>query len=174
MAGYASVQAASNGDETWVCVNFSCKAKKTIPLAGEGWGRVAALFDQPAPDAAAERQRISQAMGLMERHVGALAGTAADQGRNEATGTKGQLDCIAESTNTDHYLRLFEERGWLKWHKPKGRVKRAPWLIDVHWTAVIEEKGSGRQYAVDTWFFENGKPAYVLPLSEWYEKRDPP
>jgi len=157
-----------------VCVNYGCKAKQNIPLQGDEWKQVETLFSQSPSDAAEERRRIGQAVGLMERHAGGITGTSADRGRNNATGAKGQLDCIAESTNSDRYLRLFEAKGWLKWHGVGERVKRSPWIFDVHWTAVIEERPGGKRYAVDSWFFDNGHPAHIQPLEDWFRKLDPP
>ena len=46
-------------------------------------------------------------------------------------------------------------------------VWRAPWLVDLHYSAAIEDLGDGLRYAVDSWFFDHGLPAVVLPLADW-------
>ena len=168
----APVMAAKSGSVN-VCFNYGCKSRQKVPLKGKGWKQVARVFAKPARTAEKERQAIRKAVGLMEQFVGKRTVTSADKARNSNTGVRGSMDCIDESTNTTTYLRLFEKRGWLKWHKVKPRKKRSPFIFDEHWTAVIETKKGGEQYAVDSWFFDNGKPAYVVPLKDWLKKVDP-
>jgi len=156
-----------------VCANYGCKYKAEVQLGNEDWRRLQQLFASSASSPEQERQRIAEAIALMEALVGDKTGTAADQARNGATGEPGQLDCIAESLNTDRYLRLFEKQGWLRWHRVAERVKRTPWIFDVHWSALIEEKTSGQLFTVDSWFFANGRPPYIQPLADWKAKRDP-
>ena len=155
------------------CSNYGCKHKVSVQLSKKGWRRLQQLFAGAASTPEQERRRIADAIALMETLVGDKTGTAADQARNGGTGEPGQLDCIAESLNTNRYLKLFAKKGWLKWHRVAERVKRSPWIFDVHWSAVIEEKASGRQFTVDSWFFANGRPPYIQPLADWKAKRDP-
>lgn len=157
-----------------VCYSYGCKRKAKVNLTRTEWNKVRRLFAGKAKNPEAERQRIGKAVALMENLVGRKTGTSADKGRNRATGEPGQLDCIAESTNTTTYLQLFEQKGWLKWHRVKPRVKRHPYIFDIHWTAVIEEKKSGKEYAVDSWFFDNGTPPHIQLLQDWIHKRNGP
>ncbi|MBF0255765.1 MAG: hypothetical protein HQL47_04755, partial [Gammaproteobacteria bacterium] len=127
-------------------------------------------------NAAKEREKIAPAIGLLEGIIGKTTGTSADQPRNQATGDPGQLDCVAESRNTQAYLKALQARGWLRFHRVVERVKRAPLFIDTHWTAVIEEKstakGKSERFAVDSWFRANGEPAVVMPLADWLAKKE--
>jgi hypothetical protein len=36
-----------------------------------------------------------------------------------------------------------------------------------HSTAVIHEQISGNRYAVDSWFYDNGEPATIVPFDVW-------
>jgi hypothetical protein len=158
-----------------VCYNYGCKRTANISLTEAEWNEVGRLFAGEAKSPEKERQRIGKAIALMESLVGRRTGTSADKGRNQATGEPGQLDCIAESTNTLTYLRIFESNRWMKWHRVKPRVRRNPFIFDIHWTAVIEEQESGKEYAVDSWFFDNGIPPHIQLLEDWIHKRnDPP
>jgi hypothetical protein len=166
-----SLQAGPSSDLT-VCVNYSCRSQKHIRLKSSQWRGLTQLFAHSRKNPERERKAIGKAIGKIETLVGARVGTATDQPRNEATGEPGQLDCIAESRNTEHYLRLLQARGLIRQHRVLERVKRAPLLFDSHWSAVIEEKATGQRYAVDSWFRANGQAAVVMPLKDWFAKRE--
>ena len=150
-----------------VCVDYGCDVTRPVRIGPEERARLAALF-AATPDARAERQAVAAAVGELERFVGERAGTAADAPRNTALyGTPGQLDCIAESTNTLKYLQWLDEAGLLTHHRVAGREVRRRWLFAIHWTAVLEESFTGDRYAVDSWYGANGDPALVLPIAAW-------
>lgn len=157
-----------------ICSDYECSRQHTASLDDAHWARVVALFSPPAASPALERAQIRRAVALLERLVGPLAGTAGDLGGNEdGAGSPGQMDCIDESRNTTTYLKLLAAAGLLHWHTVEPRVRRAPWIFDVHWTAVIRERDDGRRFAVDSWFFDNGQPPVVQPLDAWLAKRPP-
>lgn len=156
-----------------VCVNFGCKRQQEVVLSQKDWQQLGQLFAKKPANAFDERERIAKAIGWLETWVGQQTGTASDKARNNGAGEAGQLDCISESTNSDRYLRLMEERAWLRFHRVKPRVRRAPFFFDSHWTAVIETLDTKESFAVDSWFFANGHPASIQPLKDWYSKKDP-
>lgn len=142
--------------------------RTTFRISPQQWGELVALLDH-ATDPEPERQAIRSAIARMEQIAGEQTITWMDKARNGNGGPteQGQLDCIDESTNTDTYLRLFEQRGLLRFHRVRTPVWRAPHLIDTHRTAVIEDTSDGRRYAVDSWFLDNGKPPDVQDLRDW-------
>jgi hypothetical protein len=106
--------------------------------------------------------------------VGAQTGTWMDLGGNLAgSGQPGQLDCIDETRNTTGYLHVLAERGLLHWHRVGERQKRAPWLFDQHWTAVLVDRTDGRRWAIDSWHRDNGERPYVQTLEAWLDKDEP-
>lgn len=150
-----------------VCVDYECDIERAVFIAPGPWQQVRNLLSQP-DSAQAERAATAEAIGRMERIVGNQVGTAADLPRNSAGyGGPGQLDCIAESINTERYLRLFEKASLLRWHKVMPRTLRRRYLFSMHWTAVIKETDSNRLYAVDSWYGMNGDEAFVISLDEW-------
>ncbi|MDR0379350.1 MAG: hypothetical protein LBI62_05315, partial [Candidatus Accumulibacter sp.] len=73
-------------------------------------------------------------------------------------------------------LRLLERRGLLRFHRALEPVARWRFLIFPHHSAQIEETrddGAGARFVVDSWFFDNGHPAAVLPLEAWLRGQDP-
>jgi len=159
-----------------VCQGYSCRDISTHALDAAELQTLTTLFDKPPPDAAAERARLADAIAAMEHWVGARTGTDRDLGGTfPGHGQPGQMDCIDESTNTTTYLTLFAARGWLHFHNVAARMTRGflP-LAWPHTTAVINETGTGRRYAVDSWFLDNGQAPFILPLEIWRRGWKPP
>jgi len=154
------------------CVDFGCQSRQSVTLSETDWQRVQHLF-QSASTPAAERAAIAQAIALLEQQVGRVTDTWQDLARNwQRAGEPGELDCIAESRNTSHYIAVLEQAGLLRWHRNRPRVQRG-FFINVHWTAVVEQQSDGHQWAVDSWFRDNGQPAVILPLEQWYQRKEP-
>lgn len=158
-----------------VCWDYGCDARREVVLSASAWERIRGLFSPIPADAAGERRRIARAIALFERETGQRVGTSADLGGNVAgSGRPYQMDCIDESRNTDGYLRVLEKRGLLRWHDVMDRRRRAPWLLDQHWTAVVRARTDGTDWAVDSWYLDNGREPYIQRLAAWLEKAELP
>lgn len=161
LAGVASA------DQVDICYNYDCGTRATVIVDGEQLLKIRALFKR-AKTPEAEREAISQAIGQFEAVAGQQTPTRNDKGGNaDDDGVDGRMDCLDHSHNTTEYLKLMEYRGWLKYHKVRERVMRAPYIVNDHWAARIEETETGREYIVDSWFFDSGQPAAVFTLEEW-------
>ncbi len=155
------------------CTDYHCDILKPVTLRKDQWKQVRQQF-RGVGNAVTEREQIRQAIALLEELVGEQAGTSGDLEKNQGDGSHpGQLDCISESLNTTTYLRLIEEDNLLQWHLVEERQQRDEGLFGwgTHWTAVIQEHGSGQQFAVDSWVDKNGKPPLVQKIENWIEKR---
>ena len=76
-----------------VCSEHTCKRVTVVGLQPEQWQRERRLFLPPPLDAVQERERIAQAIALMEAMVGPLTSTEQDKGRNfQGVGVAGQMD----------------------------------------------------------------------------------
>lgn len=152
------------------CRGNGCRKMSTLSLSERDRREIDALFEPPSRDAAQERARIGEAIGLLERSTGALTGALADKAGTFGSFGANQTDCVDEATNSTIYLSLLEQRGHLRFHAIRGPAVRLPLLSGTGWphtTAVITEKSDGADYAVDSWFEDGGKPAHVVALSEW-------
>lgn len=157
------------------CYGHGCKyVARTTLTAGE-WREIQRLFDPPSSNAMEERERLGAAVGLFETYVGAKLGTDADRGGTfEGFGRDGQLDCVDEATNTTSLLRMAEHDKLLKWHSVKAPVSRGISLSRwPHSTAAIVELKTEREYAVDSWFLDNGGDASVVMLEVWKSGWEP-
>jgi hypothetical protein len=164
---------AAQADDVSICYNYDCAVTARVDFRGNEL-RAARRLLLRAMDAAEERKAISLVIGLFEVAAGRQTPIGADKGRNvNDDGLDGRMDCIDESANTTSYLRLLESKGWLKHHQVLEPVMRAPLLVNDHWAARIVEKRTSQAYAVDSWFFDNGQPAFVEPLDEWLAGAEP-
>ena len=157
-----------------VCSGTGCTYRNPVRLDENDWGKIDVLFVVAPTSPADERRRIGLAIGIMEILVGPQAGTKRDVGRN-VFGRKQseQLDCVDEAVNTTTYLRLIEARGLLRFHRVGLPANRLIEVVNAHNAAVVIDQASGMSYAVDSWFYDNGSPAVVLPLETWRAGWDP-
>lgn len=153
------------------CHGGGCAGIQSVVLTEGNWAEVEALFNPEPEFPSDERARIAEAIGLLEIYAGRVTGTSADVGGTfEGFGLPGQLDCIDESTNATTYLKMMRNKGLLNFHEITDTHTRGFFLYGwPHTAAGIREKSTGALFVVDSWFYDNGEPAVVLPLKEWQE-----
>lgn len=158
------------------CNGGTCADVKTTGLSDDEWQQVRDLFEPEPENAEQEKERIRQAIGLLERIVGAKTGTATDRGGTFGNSAyPGQLDCNDEATNSTTYMKLMSAEGLLRFHRIEDTKTRGGFLFfGWHSTAAISDKASGKLFAVDSWFFDNGVPPVILPLEAWQNGWQPP
>jgi hypothetical protein len=158
-----------------VCWDYGCDRSQRLVVPDHAWAAIRDLLGNAARNPAAERDRIAIAIARMEQALGARTGTDADlRGNFAGSGQAGQMDCIDESRNTTGYLHVLAEHDLLHWHDVGERRKRAPWLFDQHWTAVLVDRSDGERWAIDSWHRDNGQPPIVQRLDAWLDKDAPP
>ena len=156
-----------------ICYNYGCLTQTAVTFSEQRLAEVRAML-ATATTAAQERDLVAQAVGRLYAWAAEQTPIGADRGGDYADdGKPGRMDCIDHSTTTDRFLRMFEDLGWLRFHRVGKIVVRHRWIFGQHFSAVLEENGSGARYVVDTWFRDNGRPAVVLPLADWYGGGEP-
>ena len=152
-----------------LCFGHGCKHSAMVWLSDAQWMEVRAIFTDAAKDAKEERTRIARAVALLESMAGEQVGTHADKAKTSfPLENRYQLDCVDESLNTTAYLAMMKQDGLLRFHDLRGPASRGFFFMGwPHTTAAIAERESGRAYAVESWFFDNGRAPAVLPLSQW-------
>lgn len=156
-----------------VCFGGGCAEIRHVSLNDEEWQRVAAIFVDSSVDAQVsavkERKQIADAIGVFETIVGVKTGTTGDRaGTFNNADFSGQLDCNDEAINSTTYMHLMHKYGLIKLHDIEDMRTRNFFFTGwPHTTAVIRETASGRRYAVDSWFYDNGMPATIVPFDAW-------
>ena len=151
-----------------ICTDYHCDETQSVSLTPQQIQTLKSLFTDVL-DATTEREQIRHAIAFMEVQVGKVTDTWRDLGMNpyQVSNEPGQLDCIAESINTTTYLNLLASNHLLQWHQVLKRQKRVAWVVNIHWTAVIQDSRSNIRYAVDSWFLDNGQLPYIQELKAW-------
>ena len=159
------------------CYNYGCSARKTLSLPVKTKVKIDKIFARKTKSSTQEQSRIVKSIQVLEKDIGEITGTKNDKHgtfliyEDDATSTQSfQQDCIDESTNTTTYLTLLNNMGYLEFYEPAFPANRFPFANGNRWwhqTATMKDKETGERYAVDSWFEDNGVPAYIIPLKEW-------
>ena len=169
----ACISFPAQAAELTICYNYGCAVQAKIQIDLDELSQLDQLFEE-IPNAVVERSSIQFAIGLMNRIAGKQTPIRNDKGGNsDDDGVEGRMDCIDHSRTTTAYLKLIDARGLLHFHRILEPVRRAPLLVNDHWSARIQETETEEQYAVDSWFFDNGEPAAIFPLREWLKGAEP-
>ena len=154
-----------------VCTGGGCAEIKHVSLTDEEWQVIANIFANAVVVSNAEQERnmISEAIGVFETFIGEKTGTATDlAGTFGNSDYPGQLDCNDEAINSTTYMRLMRQNGLIKLHEVEDMRTRNFFFTGwPHSTAMIHETATGERYAVDSWFYDNGLPATIIPFAEW-------
>ena len=158
-----------------VCHDHTCHKVITLSISLSEWREISSPLQPALFSASEERAAIATTVANMETLVGKLTGTSSDKGGNlKGFGKTGQMDCIDESTNTTTYMTMLAGDGLLQHHSVADRSTRFGIIAGMpHTTAVIRENVSGQLFAVDSWFFDNGKAPAVIQIQEWKAGWDP-
>jgi len=175
---YCAVAVASV-ERVSVCFNYGCLAQAEVVFNDNQLNDLRRLMEG-ARSPVDEREAVGQAIGLMLGWAGQQSPIAADRGGNFADdAVYGRMDCIDHSTTTSRLLRVLENHGWLRFHRVLRPALRARLLVFEHYSAQIEEisapeeKDERARFVVDSWFFDNGQPAVVMPLAAWMAGEGP-
>lgn len=106
-----------------ICQGGGCAETSKTALTEQEWNAVTRIFNVPTKNAqekneVVERQKIAQAIGMLEDLVGKKIGTSADLAGTFFNGSlKGQQDCNDEAINSTTYMRLLKANGLMPLHE---------------------------------------------------------
>jgi len=152
-----------------ICYAYGCQQSVQVQLSAEQWDRVRTVFSPRPSDGATERACIGRAIGVLESMVGPLTGTDVDIGGSfQGVFCDNQMDCEDEAVNTLTYLTMMEQDGLITYHDIYRPTSRGFVVMGwPHTAVVVVDKKTGEKFVVDSWFADNGHPAYVVPLKKW-------
>lgn len=152
-----------------ICYSHSCQQITQVRLQAEQWECIRSIFVPRQSDGATERTRIALAIGVLESMVGPLTGTEGDIGGSfQGAFRSHQMDCEDEAVNTLVYLTMMEQDGLITYHDIYHPTSRGFVVMGwPHTATVLVDKETKEKFAVDSWFDDNGHPAYVVPLKKW-------
>lgn len=162
---------APAGNRIVACHGYGCSRRNEVAVDGAWLARVGAILRAGQASPSAERRAISEVVRTYTAFLVASLGGKPDVPRSppQMSGLYGQMDCVDETANTTSLLLVLQEHGLLTHHRVERPQSRG-FFFDgryPHVTAIIAEKGSGQEWAVDPWAKPPGQHPDILPLSQW-------
>lgn len=162
---------APAGSRIIACHGYGCSRRTAISVDGVWLNRAGALLREGRSSPDAERRALSEVIRTYTAYLAASFGGKPDTPRSppQMSGVQGQMDCLDETANTTSLLLVLEEHGLLVHHRVEPPESRG-FFIDgryPHFTAIIAEKRTGSEWAVDPWTKAPGQRPDILPLARW-------
>jgi hypothetical protein len=131
-----------------------------VALSPADWQKLAGIMEAGRRSAQAERAAVADAVAWLQRRVAPATGTAKAVARAgpSLSGDRSQFDCIDASRNTTTTLLVLDQLRLLRHHAVYPPEARG-FFLDGRWphaTAVLHERRSGQEWAVDSWTRNNG------------------
>jgi len=160
-----------SGGRIIACHGYGCARRLPLSVEGGWLSRAAAALRaaQGSPDA--ERRALADVIRSYTSLLAASFGGRPDVPGSppQMSGVPGQMDCLDETANTTSLLLVLQDRGLLTHHVVDHPESRG-FFFDgryPHFTAVIAEKRTGVEWAVDPWKKAPGQRPDILPLDRW-------
>jgi hypothetical protein len=168
--GYAAPQ----GARIVACHGYGCSRRLEMAVNDALMRRVGAILKAGQGSADSERRALGNAVRAYTAYLAASFGGEPDEPGSPPgmSGSHGQMDCVDEAANTTSLLLMLQEKGYLAHHRVERPQSRG-FFIDgryPHVTAIIAEKRSGREWAVDPWKKAPGGFPDILPLEQWRQE----
>lgn len=158
------------GNTVTVCHAHGCQKQETFTFSNADIRDLATMMDyvRKGDTPAGERRAIAYAIAWMERRVGPATGTDRDQASLGFMNASGQLDCVDEATNATSYLLVLQSNGLMRHHFVIRPFSKASFFKWPHFAAMMQERRTGKVYAVDSGVGPNGANPSILLASKWY------
>ena len=169
---FAALYGHAEAQSFRVCNGYGCTFQTPVTLTPADRSRIASIMAGGRASPAAERAAVRRAVQIFEQRSVAVIGVVDRPKMDFGKGReRGQMDCVDESTNTDHFLRYLQGAGLLHHHRVAKRDSRGSFVDGryPHFTAVLRDD-SGTSWAVNSWYEPGGGPPDVMLLSEWHRR----
>lgn len=154
-----------------VCYGFVCRRRHILDFTAGDRAALTAIMNAGRGNAAAERAAVQKAVVWLDRRMGPILGTnkrvprADFRHRDDAH----NYDCWDTTRNTTSLLLVLQQWGLLKFHAlgdPKYRGN-ALVLQTPHNTAVLVDRATKVEWAVDLWTRGYLQPPEVMTVAKW-------
>lgn len=153
----------------FICGSHGCEERLPVSLSAREWRHAQAPFRARPRSARAERAALAEALRRLEVTVGHKTGYNADKARSVLQFDGKSQDCVDEMVNTAVYLKMLDDAGHLRFHRPGQRVTLG-FMTRNFWThtvATIFQRDSGQEFVVETWAVDFGELPYIMDRTDW-------
>ena len=154
-----------------VCYGFVCRRRHILDLTAGDRAALTAIMSGGRTNAAAERAAVQKAVVWFDRKMGPILGTNRRVAKADFRfrDDEHNYDCWDTTRNTTSLLLIMQQWGLLKFHSvgdPKYRGN-ALVLQTPHNTAVLLERATKVEWAVDLWTRGYLQPPDVMTVAKW-------
>lgn len=154
-----------------VCYGFVCRRRVALDFSAADRGALARILAAGRNSPAAERRAVQNAMVWFDRKVGPMIGTDKRVARADfrSGSDSTNFDCWDTTRNTTSLLLVLQRWGLLRHHDVGNPRYRGNALVlqTPHNTAVLVEKATGSEWAVDMWTRAYAQLPDVMPVEQW-------
>jgi hypothetical protein len=162
-------------NRTIVCYSFGCKQRVMLDLTAADRKRLTEILAAGRASPEAERKALAQAVVWFDHRMGPIIGTSKRVARaNGINGTQANnFDCFDTTRNTSSLFLILQDWGLLRHHAVGDPRYRGNVLFGQlpHNTAVVVERTSRREWAVDMWTHAFAELPDVMPVEQWQSER---
>jgi hypothetical protein len=162
-------------DKVFVCSSYGCRTQTGFRFTDADVAQIKTLMSAGhTATAGDERHAVGLTLAWMERRVGAATGTSADRPADDMAGNGDptQMDCVDVATNMTSYLLILDRHKLLHHHSVGPVIVKEDPLRGLagwpHYAAILKERKSGQQFAVDGWLLARGVPPEIIAADKWY------
>ena len=157
-----------------VCYGFVCRRRAALDFTVADHKALADILAAGRANAQAEREAVRKAVVWFDRRVGSVLGTNKRVARADFRhfDADHNFDCWDTTRNTTSLLLVIQDWGLLRYHRVADPRYRGNMLVGQtpHNTAVLTDRASGRDWAVDMWPRGYAELPDLMPVEQWLEE----
>jgi hypothetical protein len=154
-----------------VCYGFVCRRRETLDFTASDRNVLTRIMAAGRASAAAERAAAQKAVVWFDRRMGPVIGTDKRVAKADFRyfDDKHNYDCWDTTRNTTSLLLVLQQWGLLKYHVVGDPHYRGNALVlqTPHNTAVLVDRATRIEWAVDMWPRGYSVPPDVMTVEKW-------
>ncbi|MBR0693541.1 hypothetical protein [Bradyrhizobium lablabi] len=153
-----------------VCYGFVCRRRETLDFTAADRLELTKIIAAGHANAAAERAAVQKAVIWFDRRMGPIIGTDKRVAKADFRyrDDKHNFDCWDTTRNTTSLLLVLQQWNLFKFHDVGDPHYRGfSWMQTPHNTAVLVERATKVEWAVDLWPRGYLQPPDVMPVTQW-------
>lgn len=154
-----------------VCYGFVCRRREILTFSPGDRAALTQLLNAGHASAAAERAAVQKAVVWLDRRMGPIIGTNKRVAKADFRyfDDKHNYDCWDTTRNTTSLLLVLQEWKLLKFHTVGDPRYRGNTLVlqTPHNTAVLVDRATRIEWAVDLWPRGYLQPPDVMTVQKW-------
>jgi hypothetical protein len=154
-----------------VCYGFVCRRREILDFTAADRAALTQIMNAGRASAAAERAAVQKVVTWFDRRMGPIIGTDKRVAKADFRyfDDKHNYDCWDTTRNTTSLLLVLQQWNLLKHHVVGDPHYRGNTLVlqTPHNTAVLVERATNVEWAVDLWPRGYLQPPDVMPVTKW-------